>query len=212
VTGHLAGLVAVYGSFFVGGVLALESIGIPVPGETVLLTAAAYAGATHHLDIWSVFLAGVLGAVCGNFAAFWIGRKFGPGFLRRYGRYLHLTRSRLKIGQYLFLRHGGKFVVLARLVPLFRSFAGLLAGANKMPGIRFSIANLLGAVLWVGLDCTAAYFLGKALTGFTIWIRIAGACLLLFIVVASGIVIARYEQRLKSYAQEALPDDAINAA
>lgn len=103
----------------------MECICIPVPGETALLTTAVYSGKTHDLDIWSIFVAGALGAVCGNFVAFWIGRVYGYKLLWRYGGYLHLNQARLKIGQYLFLRHSGKFVFLARFVPVLRSVAGL---------------------------------------------------------------------------------------
>jgi membrane protein DedA with SNARE-associated domain len=130
--------------------IALESVGIPIPGETVLLAAAVYAGTTHDLNIVSVIAAGIVGAIVGNLVAFSIGRVCGYRLLRRYGGYLHLNDSRIKIGQYLFLRHGGKVVLIARFVPVLRSVAGLLAGANCMPWSSFMIANV--CYCWFSAD------------------------------------------------------------
>ena len=149
---HLASLISVYGSWLVAGIIALECVGVPLPGETILIAAALYAGSTHELSIWSVFVAGVLGGIIGNFIAFWVGREFGYRLLLRYGRYVHLSESRIKIGQYLFMRHGSKVVFFARFVPLLRSVVGFLAGANYMPWRDFWIANIAGAVVWVAID------------------------------------------------------------
>ena len=107
--------------------IALESVGIPVPGETVLVAAAIYAGTTHQLHIASVIGAAIIGAIVGNVVAFSIGQVYRYRLLRRYGGYLHLNESRIKIGQYLFLRHGGKVVFVARFVPVLRGVAGILA-------------------------------------------------------------------------------------
>jgi membrane protein DedA with SNARE-associated domain len=93
-----------------------------------------------------------------------VGRVYGYRLLRRYGSYLHLNESRIKIGQYLFLRHGGKVVFFARFVAVLRSVAGILAGANRMPWPSFIVANVAGAVAWVGIYCIGAYLFGEALT------------------------------------------------
>jgi membrane protein DedA with SNARE-associated domain len=197
-------LISAYGPAFVGGVLALESLCIPVPGETVLLTAAVYAGKTHDISIWAVFVAGVAGAVCGNLLAFWLGRKYGYGLLWRYGSYLHLTPARLRLGQYLFLRHGGKFVILARFVPLLRSIAGALAGANCMPLGRFLVANLVGALAWVALDCSCAYSIGRALARVAPWVGIALVCIVLLLAAGAAMFLKRHEKRLELEAERAL--------
>jgi membrane protein DedA with SNARE-associated domain len=205
--GHLVThLISAYGAGFVGLIIALECLCIPVPGETALLTAAVYAGRTHNLDIWSVLLAAFAGAVCGNLLAFWIGRNFGRKLLWHYGGYLHLTRARLKIGQYLFQLHGGKFVIFARFVPLLRSFAGALAGANDMPFGRFLIANVIGAAAWVGFDGTAAYYLGKELARLATWAGIALGCLVVLAAITLGLFLRRHEKRLALQAERALPD------
>ncbi len=202
---HLTRLISQYGVLFVGGIIGVECICIPVPGETALLTAAVYAGRTHNLDIWSVILAGVVGAVCGNFVAFWIGRGYGYRLLWRYGSYFHLNEARLKIGQYLFLRHGEKFVIFARFLPVIRSAAGLIAGANHMRGDRFAIANVTGAVIWVGMEAGAAYYLGKELARSAVWIEVGVACCVILAFAVFALVVKRYGSKLAADAERALP-------
>ena len=156
-THHLTSLISAYGSWLVAALIILECIGIPLPGETILIAAAIYAGTTHELSIWPVMLSGVLGGIIGTLIAFWIGREFGYRLLLRYGTYLHLNTSRIKIGQYLFLRYGTKVVFFARFVAVLRSIVGLLAGAHYMPWRSFLIANVTGAVAWVGLYGLGAF-------------------------------------------------------
>ena len=108
----------------------MECVCVPVPGETILVGAAVYAGKTHNLNIWSIVCVAVAAGIAGNIVAFWIGRKFGYGMLIRYGSYLRLRESRLRIGQYLFLHYGGKVIFFARFLPLLRSIAGVLAEMN----------------------------------------------------------------------------------
>ena len=200
--------ISAYGGLFVGGMITLETMGIPVPGETALITAAVLAGTRQDLNIWSVVIVGVLGAICGNLVAFSIGRYFGHHFLRRHGSWIRLTPSRLKIGQYLFLRHGGKFVFFARFVPLLRSIAGILAGANDMRFDRFLIATVAGAVIWIGVDCTAAYFLGHELKRVAAWAGIVIGALVVLVALALVLITSRYENELALRAERALPGDA----
>jgi membrane protein YqaA with SNARE-associated domain len=84
-------LISAYGVWLIGGMIALESAGIPVPGETVLVAASIYAGTTHDLNIASVIAAGIVGGTVGNVIAFAIGRVYGYRLLRQYGGYLQLT-------------------------------------------------------------------------------------------------------------------------
>src|SRR5262245_37195003 len=91
-------LISSYGLWLIAGMIALECVGIPVPGETVLVAAAIYAGTTHHLSIAAVIGAAIAGAVIGNVIAFSIGRAYGYRLLRRYGRYIHLDETRIMIG------------------------------------------------------------------------------------------------------------------
>lgn len=202
---QLTSLIAVYGSWLVAGIIALECIGIPLPGETILVASALYAGSTHELSIWSIIIAGVLGGIIGNLIAFWLGRQFGYALLVRYGDYIHLNTARIKIGQYLFLRYGSKVVFFARFVPVLRSFAAFLAGANYMPWGSFWIANVAGAVAWVTMDCLAAYLLGKEVAkvagpvGIALGIAVVAALVLL------PSLLIRHEKRLEVEAERALP-------
>jgi len=115
VTHDLTHLLAVYGYWAVLLFVVIESVGVPFPGETMLLAAAIYAGTTHHLFIPFVIAAAAVGAILGDNVGFWIGREGGYRLLRRYGRYVRIDERKMKLGQYLFRKHGGK-VVLAVIV------------------------------------------------------------------------------------------------
>src|SRR5690348_17474525 len=104
----LTHLLTTYGYWAVLVFVAIESIGIPFPGETMLLVAAIYAGRTHHLSIPLVIVAAAAGAIIGDNIGFWIGREGGYRLLRRYGRYIRLDERKLKLGQYLFRRQIGR--------------------------------------------------------------------------------------------------------
>lgn len=118
---------------------------LPLPGEATLIAAAVYAGKTHHLNIWGVIAAGAAGAILGDNIGFWVGREIGYRLLLRYGHYVYLTDARIKLGQYLFLRHGGKIVFFGRFVAMLRAFTALLAGANNMSWPRFLLFNAAGS-------------------------------------------------------------------
>jgi membrane protein DedA with SNARE-associated domain len=105
---NLPHLFSTYGYWVVGGIIALESMGLPLPGEATLIAAAIYAGSTQQLNIWLVIAAAAIGAILGDNIGYWIGREIGYRLLLRYGHYLQLTDARIKLGQYLFSRHGGK--------------------------------------------------------------------------------------------------------
>src|ERR1700738_2641749 len=101
-------LIQAYGLWVLFTVVMLESMGVPMPGETALVSAALYAGSTHQIDIVSVVLVAAAGAIIGDNIGYLVGRSIGVRLLVRYGRYVRLDELRLKVGQYLFLRHGGK--------------------------------------------------------------------------------------------------------
>ncbi len=142
--GDIPRLLSTYGYGAVAGITALESAGLPLPGETTLVAAAIVAGTTHTLNIWIVVAAAAGGAIIGDNVGFLIGRRIGYWLLTRYGRYLRISDTHIKVGQYLFIRHGGKVVFFGRFVALLRALAALLAGTNQMTWPRFLAFNAAG--------------------------------------------------------------------
>jgi membrane protein DedA with SNARE-associated domain len=180
-------------------------MGIPLPGETILVSAAVYAGATHQLGIVGVILAASIGAIAGDNVGYLIGRRFGFPLLLRYGSLLRMTTPRIKLGRFLFLRHGGKVVFFARFIAVLRALAAILAGINCMPWRRFLVFNAAGGVVWAGGFGTLAYFFGERVERFTkpagiaiVALGITGALALIW-------VVRRHEMRLEAEAERALP-------
>jgi membrane protein DedA with SNARE-associated domain len=155
-----------YAAIFV--VVMLESAGIPLPGETILVSAAAFAGHKHSLDIRYVIAAAAGGAIFGDNIGFWVGREYGTRLLSRWGPLIGLDDRKRKLGQYLFARHGGKIVFFGRFVALLRAFAALLAGANGLSPLRFFIFNAAGGIVWATVFGLGGYMLGEGIR------RIAG--------------------------------------
>jgi membrane protein DedA with SNARE-associated domain len=202
----LPDLIAGYGYLAVAAIIALESMGIPLPGETVLVTASLYAGATHQISIVGVIAAAVFGAVLGDNAGYWLGREIGYPLLLRYGHYIHLTESRIKLGKYLFLRHGGKIVFWGRFVALLRTLAAFLAGANQMVWGRFFLFNVSGGAVWATVFGGCAYLLGRQVHRLLGPVGVVGAGLAVVGFVAFSIVLRRQETRWQEAADRAFPD------
>jgi len=160
--GALAPILNSYGYLAVGGLLFLEDFGIPVPGETILIAAAVYAGA-GQLNIVVVVLIGFLAALLGDNVGFAIGHFGGRALVLRFGRYVFLTAERLDKAEGFFTRHGGKVVTIARFVEGLRQANGIVAGLAKMPWRRFLVFNALGAAIWVGTWSAVGYLAGNHL-------------------------------------------------
>jgi membrane protein DedA with SNARE-associated domain len=142
------------------GLIFLEDFGVPVPGETVLIIAAVYAG-TGRFSVWLVALIGFLAAVLGDNVGFAIGHFGGRPLAERYGKYILLTPERLDKTASFFDRHGGKVIVIARFVEGLRQANGIIAGITGMHWARFVPFNMLGAALWVALWVSIGYFSGS---------------------------------------------------
>src|SRR5260370_20393039 len=154
---NLDSLLATYGYVAVFIFVGVESIGVPVPGETMLVTAAIDAGTTGRLSIFWVIVASAAGAIVGDNIGYVIGRTGGYRLLKRYGRYIRLEENRLRLGQYLFHKHGPKVVFFGRFFSVLRIFAAFLAGVNHMHWRRFLIFNAAGRIIWSTLYGGAAY-------------------------------------------------------
>lgn len=152
-----------YGYLAVAGLVLIEDFGVPVPGETVLILGAVYAG-SGRLSIVLVVLLGFLGAVVGDNIGFALGRFGGRRVVERWGRYILLTPERLDKATAFFERHGGKVIVIARFVEGLRQANGIVAGTTGMHWARFLAFNALGAALWVGVWSAVGYFSGNHIT------------------------------------------------
>ncbi len=198
-------LIAHYGYAAIFLVIALESAGIPLPGETILVTASIYAGTAHGLNIAGIITAAAAGAIFGDNIGFWVGREVGLHLLIRHGHYVRLNEARLKLGQYLFQRHGGKIVFFGRFVAVLRAFAALLAGANGFEPKRFFFFNAAGGIVWATLFGTLGYVFGAQAH------RIAGPFGLAMLILALVLLFfawrfyKSHEARLMEEAEAALP-------
>ena len=186
-THTIDGWLSSYGYLVVFLLVGIESIGVPVPGETALIGAALYAGSTHKLEIWWVIAVAIAGAVLGDNIGFSIGRYGGARLLLRHGHRIHLHEGRLKIGIWLFRRHGGKVVFWGRFVSILRTWAAFLAGTNHMEWRRFLFYNAAGGILWATLYGVAYYEFGGSLRGLSttidVVIGVAGSAILVAFVI-----------------------------
>ncbi len=179
--------------------------GSQFPGETILVIAAVYAATHAGLNIGLIVLAASAGAIVGDNLGYWLGSRFGYPLLLRLGPRVGLSAGRIKVGQYLFLRHGGKVVFLGRFVALLRILAAFLAGVNRMEWPAFLLANALGGVTWAAVFAFGGYTLGTVafrLQGVLGPILLAAAAIAFF---GCGFLIQRYEDRLQEEAERALP-------
>lgn len=196
------------GRFGYAAVLAfvgIESLGIPFPGETMLISAALYAGATHNLSIEGVIVAASAGAIIGDNIGFGIGHWGGYRLLLHYGRYIRLHPARVKLARYLFLRHGAKVVFFGRFISVLRTYAAFLAGTARMPWPRFLTFNALGGIIWATLYGVGAYLAGDRITKLSRPVDFALAGVAVVVVITLIVVLRQREAALSVQAEAALP-------
>ena len=143
------------------GLVLGESAGLPLPGETALITAGGLAAA-GHLALGLVVIIAVLAAVAGDTLGFWIGRRRGREVLLRDGFMAAHRRHAVARADRFFARHGVATVFVGRFVPGVRVVAAVMAGASHMPWRRFALANTSGAVVWATTVAGLAYLLGPS--------------------------------------------------
>ncbi|MGE5157302.1 MAG: DedA family protein [Gemmatimonas sp.] len=191
-----------YGYWTVAGAVALD---VPMPGEAALVAAAMLAGTTHALDIWFVIGAAAAGAILGDNLGFFIGREIGQRLVVRYGGYVGLTHARIKLGHYLFLRHGGKVVFFGRFVAVLRVVGPFLAGANSMSWVRFLVFDAPADLVWAVSFGFGAWYLGKQLSRATEPAEIAVGIIAVIALTVGFLFMRRHEARLQEQAEAALP-------
>ena len=202
----LISLIPTYGPWIIFGVVALESAGVPLPGETILFAAALLAATTAQINIVIVVLAAAAGAIVGDGMGYMVGRQLGLPFLRRYGRYIRLDEDRLLIGRYLFFQYGNAVVFFGRFIAVLRMFAALLAGANCMPAGRFFFFNIIGGICWACLFGFGAYAVGAEIYKISGTLSVISFGLFIAGGYALSIFIRRNEVTLRRRAEAALPN------
>lgn len=196
-----------------GVVIALEAMGLPLPGESMLIASAIYCATTHRLPIEGVLAAAAVGAIVGDNAGYLIGRSLGYRVLARYGRKVGISEDRLVLGRHLFRRYGGSVVFVGRFVAVLRTFVALLAGANRMPWYHFLLWNALGGIAWVGGYGIAAYLAGAGIRRIAGPVGIAIGVVAVLVVIAFVTFLKRNERRLTEEAKRAagMSDPATDA-
>ena len=189
----------------VGLFVGLESLGVPLPGETMLITAAVFAGVTHQLSIAGVIIAAIVGAIVGDNIGFGIGWFGGYALLRRFGRYVRLDEPKLKVGRYIFMKNGGKVVFFGRFVSILRTYAAFLAGTNRMHWARFVVANAAGGVCWAVFWGVAAYLLGSTIDKLSLPLEIGFGVVGGVAIIAGLVFVRSHLKRLEEVAEQALP-------
>ena len=148
-----------YGYLAVAGLVAVESFGVPAPGQTIIIIAGVYAG-TGRMSIALVAAIAFVAATGGDNTGYAIGRLGGRRVVARVGRFIGLTERRLESAEKFFARHGATVVAGARFVDGLRQVNGVVAGMAGMRWWRFVLFNALGAALWVAVYTGLGYFAG----------------------------------------------------
>ncbi len=152
----------------VGGLTAMTAIvfaetglmvGFFLPGDSLLVTAGVFAAA-GHFNIWVLNSVLVAAAIVGDTVGYWIGRRTGPALFKR-PKSLLFNPDHLRRAHDFYEKHGGKTIILARFMPIVRTFAPVVAGMGRMEYRRFLFFNVFGGLLWVISMTLIGYFLGK---------------------------------------------------
>lgn len=177
-----------------GVVIGLESLGIPLPGEIVLVSASLLSS-RHELDVSpvGVAVAASIGAIVGDSIGYMIGRRYGMSLFAWLGRRFprHFGPGHVRVAERLFARWGVWAVFFGRFVALLRIFAGPLAGALKLPYYKFLAANVTGGIVWAAGTTFAVYYLGIIAET---WLK-RFSWVGLVVAIAGGLAIAWYTRR-----------------
>lgn len=203
-------LLAKFGYLAVFVLVAGESMGLPLPGETIVEAAGIYAGTTHHMSFLLIWLVAASAAIIGDNLGYLVGRVGGFPLARRFGRYVRLDETKLKIGKYVFDHHGGKVVFFGRFVVVLRTYVAFLAGASIMPWRRFFFFNASSGIAWSGLYSFATYELGTVITKLAAPIDAAIGSIAIIVMVVVGVLLKRKSAELALKAEAAYPGPLDN--
>jgi membrane protein DedA with SNARE-associated domain len=186
-------LVRDYGLFILFVLIAMESAGIPLPGETAL--AAAGVLASHgDMSIVAVITVAALAAIIGDNVGYWVGRLGGRKLLQKSSLVDRHASRVLPWSERFFQRHGGKTIFLARFVAVLRVTAAWIAGISKMHWWQFFLWNAAGGIVWAVAVGLVAYYVGEAAAAaIGRWGLIAGAAI--FVLLVAGALVFRFIRR-----------------
>ncbi len=192
-----------YAAVFVG--VFLENLGVPVPGETVLLAAGFFAKqGTLRLSI--VIPCAIVAAILGDNFGYWIGRRGGRKFIERRGKYIGMSTERLTSVEAYFRKHGPRTIFIARFISGLRVVAALAAGATHVPWPTFLGYNAAGAVAWGTTMAFLGYLFGQSWSLLEHWVGGAGLVLIgLAAAVFLFVILRRQRTRIASWITEWLP-------
>ena len=159
---HLSRLLQSYTYPVLVGLVLLESVGIPLPGEIALVTAAAYAS-LGHISIVVVIILAALSAIVGGILGYWIGIKGGLPLVVRYGGYVGIRKSHIERTHAFFERNGAKTILFGRFVAILRTWAAVVAGAACMSFTKFVTYTSIGSVVWAIVFGSLGYYFGRDL-------------------------------------------------
>ncbi len=159
---HLSRLLQSYTYPVLVGLVLLESVGIPLPGEIALVTAAAYAS-LGHISIVVVIILAALSAIVGGILGYWIGIKGGLPLVVRYGGYVGIRKSHIEKTHAFFERNGAKTILFGRFVAILRTWAAVVAGAACMSFKKFVTYTSIGSIVWAIVFGSLGYFFGRDL-------------------------------------------------
>lgn len=198
-------LIDQYGYWAVFLFVAAESLGVPIPGETAVIAAGAYAGATHRLNPWLIFVIAAVAAIVGNVIGYFIGAKGGWALARRYGPKVHLDERKLKVGRYVLDRQGEKVVFFGRFISILRTYVAFLAGTLRMQWTKFFLASVAGALVWAGVYAAVSYHAASTIRRLSGPLDLALGLAAVAIVVVVFLLVRRQVAKLGDKAEAAYP-------
>jgi membrane protein DedA with SNARE-associated domain len=198
-------LLVTYGDAAVFALVLAECLGVPLPGETILIAASIYSGATHKLSIFGIFAVASVAAILGDNIGFWIGDKGGYRLLRRYGNRVRLDPAKIKVGRLVFDRYGPKVVFFGRFVSILRTYAAFLAGTLKMTWRKFLPFNAAGGIVWAALYSFVPYSLGSAVHKLSTAVSVVFGVAAVLALVAGFLAIRHKTVQLVEAAEIAFP-------
>jgi membrane protein DedA with SNARE-associated domain len=199
----LSGTLQHFGLWAIGLLITLEDFGVPVPGETILIAGAIFAGA-GRINVVALGVVAFFAAVTGDNIGFAIGHFGGRALALRFGKYVFLTEERLDKAEAFFDRRGSIVITFARFVEGLRQANGIIAGITGMHWLRFVVFNAIGAALWVGTWVTIGYFAGNNITTIYHYITLYSYYVLAgLVVLIVGYIVWRRRRRRRAAASAA---------